>query len=746
MDLMLKQDNYHVLTIEQIASWAGIEVSPPPEIVARVPSLQRGEVWEPQQIELLWDSLLRGFPIGSVVVCKHLHSNLQSDRKQKFAESSVTPNRHILDGQQRINAIALGFSDPFNGNEPQQVLWLDLAPKGTSNSTRNFWVHMTTTAHPWGYKRDDQANRLSASEIRKALQNYGWRDAEDEFKLRITHPSRPPLTRTWPYSAEYPVPLAWLLKAAKDTVGSEKPASQSVFWNIIKERCQNPAVSKFEWAKRLSGLLDHPETVGDLRHAVRGLRRAIGTGIVALEVPNGALRSASKQEKENPHSVEISNVEHIFQRLNRGGTPLQGDELAYSMIKAYWPELEPPITNLASTRKLMPDSKLAVLGTRLALIADPADKNRLPSPPTVSRLRSIAQSKTEQDKERKELIRRQFIGSQPTTLRCNIDLLDNWLLWREDHQSGLPPVLRTRIARERPSIYLLLMHAAKRALQTFGTDARKETLAVSPYIIGLATALDWFGHDHERAVQRLYSKWSHPSWTPSREALKGCLTDCMALDDTGRFGVAKILSPAEIKSTGLIPKTSEMEEFRSWNWYKVWDELNSQEGNKRDQLWLLLDRLRNSKELLLYAQRNFLVKAFSDYDPAREDLWSKHNRPWDFDHILPSKYYHGKWGAGNYKAVCREWAVTIGNLRAWPFEDNRSDQATTAKEKILSAEELTNSFIKDQFELESFSFGSDVIYDEEEARTFAGATRSRILRIYDDWYHTAKIGFLMNEK
>ena len=32
-----------------------------------IPAMQRGLVWAPNQVELLWDSILRGFPIGAFV-------------------------------------------------------------------------------------------------------------------------------------------------------------------------------------------------------------------------------------------------------------------------------------------------------------------------------------------------------------------------------------------------------------------------------------------------------------------------------------------------------------------------------------------------------------------------------------------------------------------------------------------------------------------------------------------------------
>ena len=49
-------------TLWQIASWTSDES----EVL--IPALQRGLVWKPRQVELLWDSILRGFPIGSFML------------------------------------------------------------------------------------------------------------------------------------------------------------------------------------------------------------------------------------------------------------------------------------------------------------------------------------------------------------------------------------------------------------------------------------------------------------------------------------------------------------------------------------------------------------------------------------------------------------------------------------------------------------------------------------------------------
>jgi hypothetical protein len=73
-----------------------------------LPRIQRGYVWQPWKIPYLFDSLYRGFPVNSMILWKV--------SKQKLEEASIARNKNIqdvehllLDGQQRVTSIALGF-------------------------------------------------------------------------------------------------------------------------------------------------------------------------------------------------------------------------------------------------------------------------------------------------------------------------------------------------------------------------------------------------------------------------------------------------------------------------------------------------------------------------------------------------------------------------------------------------------------------------------------------------------------
>lgn len=67
-------------SVLDIAAWQGLDERKSDRIVS-LPALQRGAVWKPQQIENLWDSLFRGFPVGSFLMAPF--DKRRGDRKLK---------------------------------------------------------------------------------------------------------------------------------------------------------------------------------------------------------------------------------------------------------------------------------------------------------------------------------------------------------------------------------------------------------------------------------------------------------------------------------------------------------------------------------------------------------------------------------------------------------------------------------------------------------------------------------------
>jgi len=741
--------NVYALSLSDIASWQFQNLwgkTRKPAIVARVPSLQRGAVWKPEQIELFWDSILRGFPVGSLVVCNKLDKQLEKDPSVSNSGAEDFEH-HLLDGQQRGNAIALGFADPFDGSTKDTAcLWIDLNPEIPRGSTRSYLIRLTTQSHPWGYNKEDATGRLKASEVREALVDYGWRSSTEVTSKRLED-GKPKPREVWPYKAETPVPLSWLMDEALNV------KNEADFWKNIKDRClkkceeQNDKIKDNYWAIKALNFVC--ESSLKREQIFKAVMRAMELRIIALEVPEEAIMSVSEQEKnivegaaiENS-AQNISNVEHLFQRLNSGGTQLDGEELSYSMIKAYWPELEKPTEDVS--KKYMAASRLVTLGARVALASPEHPRpEKLPGSLSVGALRAIARENTKKRQEEQTQIKNFFGQKEDDDLGKVCALIDYWFIGdissTDRSVAGdyyLPPVLRTSIAQGSPDVYVFLMWVARRYLSENSHElnkAKKASLPFGKYFTGLATALHWFGIDKVRTVNHLLDKRFRDG-AIDINSFKGILKEIVSLDD-GISYVTEIIPPDILAKYLTLPTSGSRVTISNWRWYK-WNNTNA---NNKPNPVSLVSKILYNKELLLYAQRRYLLseRRLKDYDPARQDLWKDHNRPWDYDHILAAATVYNKRGM-EYKPVCDEWINTIGNYRAWPFEDNRSDQDTKANDKVLPLE-LDHSLILDLEELNKFSCTRIDLDNSYKVHAFISAARDRLLRIYADWYKSLDI-------
>ena len=144
--------------IKDIASWLLDENG---EI--QLPAIQRGFVWRTYQIENLWDSIFREYPVGS------------------FLLSENKGVKELFDGQQRATSIALGFYNPWEKHEGKvqigndkslPTIWVDLDPKerieeGYRSITTDgsvYLVRALTKSHPWGYRAKNNTERMQISD------------------------------------------------------------------------------------------------------------------------------------------------------------------------------------------------------------------------------------------------------------------------------------------------------------------------------------------------------------------------------------------------------------------------------------------------------------------------------------------------------------------------------------------------------------------------------------------------------
>ena len=148
--------------------------------VLAIPPIQRGFVWKPKQIQDLWDSLLRGMPIGSVLLktTGKGEENAGLSTADRKVEKSSKSGFQLMDGQQRTLAMLLGFPSE---EKAQHKLWIDFSESGKGGSSFQFRV--STEAQPFGFSTDGA--RLSLDDRRKARSSWDRNNEERKKKTNL---------------------------------------------------------------------------------------------------------------------------------------------------------------------------------------------------------------------------------------------------------------------------------------------------------------------------------------------------------------------------------------------------------------------------------------------------------------------------------------------------------------------------------------------------------------------------------
>jgi len=774
------------LSLKEIAAWQLPEVAQlTTDTMAALPSLQRGAVWRPHQVECLWDSLVRGFPIGAFLLAP-----FECDRgKQPFKfqqEQSPAPDRtpefHLLDGQQRANAIALGFLNPWNPKQSKTpaALWVDLSPPPEASDAR-FLFRVLTKSHPWGYRRDNAAYRIHNKQMHDAMEAFCCASPN----LRDKRPAQIPLGCAWPYDADAPIPVALLLEAVQevDPVTALRGRLQQVpLWNAVL-----PELRDWDWARRITTALDgsDPRLVKHLNDLLRSLSACLQEKII----PALVLRpDADPQEPVKDVTVRDP-VETLFIRVNTKGTPLDGEELIYSLLKSAWKDAQKCVEELQF--KIIPAPRLVLLATRLVLASSRDYEGTLPPTPNVSGFRKLLRDDNLEERMQ------QFIRDKGHRIFRTTKIL------LEDGEFGLPVVLSCGIARSRPDVLFLLLRWVDRML-TAGKDPCAMDSRDRRRIVGMVTAFAWFAADPGQCVSRLWKRLQ----SCAVEELEGffshstfMLTLRLGSDDT----VPMLpLVPPKVLADFITARVTDFPNFdaggecwTAWNWGKrmqpdalpedvmawyrrsfegFWERPPREDGSKFDlssassRTWRdLIGRLadwRRRQDLLLYAQRGLIRVHFQDYDPSLPDQMEDINCPWDYDHVHAQNYVAGR---HNIPQIIKDWHGTMGNFRAWPFDINRSDGDATPQDKFENVNDLEReryglsspeqkrhlSFIADdhdwtlwQKSTPSGFFDGKYLSREENVafrQSLIRAVTTRFIAIYGEWYDNVGIADLLPE-
>ncbi len=787
-----------LLYLPHIAAWQ-VARSPAVQhhIMAALPALQRSSVWKPSQIEALWDSVTRGFPIGAFLLAP-FDANRGKQVAKHQQEGIRDPNYHLLDGQQRATAIALGFLNPWTANESvKAVLWVDVdaSPKG---SDLDFVFRVVTKAHPWGYKRSEPGAPLTVNNIRLAIAAY--RKASSP-KHDETRPVNFPLTNVWPWDAETPIPLSLLIEELQNNTATEPLHSR-----ILSKMQKLPfwGDGQLPWQKRVFSLLSGSEINTDLAERFKllteGLEKALkingGYGVPVLVLPQMTRSTAGVENQKDP-------IETLFIRINRSGTPLEGEELIYSILKSSWTDAPQFVEALG--HKLAQPSRLVLLCARLVLAAKATDTKRPPAVPDVARFRRLIQGLDETHPS--------FLADLETFAKKEaVDIFKTARSLLTKDNFALPSVLACELAQKSPDVMFLLLRWIQ-LMRIAGLDPSQISDNRRRQLLGFVTSMSWFAADRSKALTAVWPELHRRDKANQIELFFSRLTfeKMLCLDSHAGLQMLPLPSPEKLEKVIENCVTSgrgvagyggfgdpSHEFWKAWNrwdwmsgrltsdikkWFKdktsnTWGVSNGRDDDALDitakyqEAWtLFINSLWNHRSILLYAQRSWLEKWFPDYDPSQPDQLEDMNRPWDFDHIHPQRYLKNEKGNSlrNIPQIIWDWHRSIGNFRAWPLEANRADGDTSPAIKLTDLGEDENRYsMKTLEEIRQASFIGDddwlrwqnsVPMTEDFPKQYLAypgeygecrkelilAITTRFVKIYREWYATLKIDTLMGD-
>ncbi|MBR6285673.1 MAG: DUF262 domain-containing protein [Bacteroidaceae bacterium] len=548
----------------------------------KIPNIQRGLVWKSMQMELLWDSILRGFPIGSMLVL-----------------GKEGNGGDILDGQQRANAIISGFNknEILGEKKPTNILWFDLNYKSSESDKerRKYGIRLTNASHPWGY--DENGNKLSAKDrrdsLRKALgENYSQIKKSD-WDIRLFVP--------YFFSKQtdfLPIPMAILVNAAKD-----KNISNSDSIKDFKETVTRDVkdFSKFssQWKKLYEDkVLKFISNQAD-EEFFRTFFELNCYSIVFNFVDNN------------------DDIEILFNRVNSRGTQMTNAELTYAAIKHYGAKMCncPDIGQIIKEKSIgiMLEQNLAQLLFRYCF----SDNNKISGEISASKIREKALlDEAKKDSDIVIVNLRKMFSEDSRTIDIIIKRIKEILLTSPDENCKLPNFLLAEIATKNPNLFILLFCIIE-----------KQNHFEDRFVQALIFYLYCFSVNNE-PVSVIFEKVSGGNKIKEETII-----------DVLRDSISREWCYPIISSFKDFPALNETELSDSWNI----DKYSDAEGFSVFKL-LFTYGTYQGLFMLKFAQRRFYKEFFGDYNPSNKEHWDEINRPWDHDHIIPKNWIsNGVW-------------------------------------------------------------------------------------------------------
>lgn len=645
-------------TLKEIATW-------PESREVILPNVQRGFVWKASQIENLWDSLLRGYPVGAFV---------------------LTPNKlekgrfEMLDGQQRATAICLGFSRSTFRNTRYRV-FIDLE-KPPSTDNREFYFRVITPSHPWGYQKTDNTKTLSADNKRHAM---------DFFRehCNITDPfDSNALDKVFPYDSTLPIPFEFFINSVINSTTNDSIASQVFDWlqktgllhdwkNEI-EKIKTDIAENKKSKKKLPSISTDEHIKDRIKEIIEKVKSILdddeGQKIPALYLDIDKIDSRNENIKPNDEKAKFNNedendteesdpIENLFIRLNDGGTPLRGEELNYSILKANIDKSLQELIEISCKGFIKPARFISIAFRLFQHQTKYEDREGLSLKIKPKQFQRAINSKQH---KKAFLAFLNYILLQDKNYD-NLTLLDyskSVLTYHNENcPYGLPNIIVNSIAEKSPEILFLLLYRIINKGEKHG-DRFLLPSEGHRKMLGVMTCLMWLGKSEK---QRNYNRLLRNIW-PGAETLTN-----------EKFWSTITIQRAMLDiSFNTPPSNFELNRIKKLFTEKIRRDTDiiGKRINSSSHLGFIDNMFTyKNRDIVLYSQRHFLSKVISQEHLLLDDT----DVPFDWDHISPNSFVYG---LQDIPPIIKDWYNSNGNFRAWPYSLNRMDQDVSPALKL----------------------------------------------------------------
>lgn len=697
-------------TIDDIANWQNEIRTNESHNTCKIklPSLQRGFIWKPYQIENLWDSILRGYPIGALLMSK----------VDDF-------NKELLDGQQRSTSISIGYLNPFETKRNTQILnikknipsvWVDLKPVQNSVHGMKFGVRVLTRSHPWGYQLKDNRKPISTSDRENALAFFRGKtnDVTKSFS-ELEH------SKINPWDVHFPIPLFVLLESNLKSFEDWFKDINVFIFQYLKEVKTKYSGENF---------VDYRNIEDNLKIIYKAVLRAKQILIPEIVVNQDAL------EENEEHVNEDSNDATLFVRLNSEGTRISGEELIYSLLKSTFP-LAKELVEKIDVKYIAP-SKIVNLFARLSLM-NTQDFERYQKD---MNLIGFRRNFSNQD----------FKEALLTFLKEDeAEILFNRALHIISFNEKLPKVYIKHIVNKSIDLFFVLLVYLYKNKEF--TQEEIKTIHKDFHVIAL------FNEDAKKTAIKFFEilkRNEFKNWTDSVKLLKKehesfvlFLIDTKQFKETSSLILKNYINDRNSNFTihdyvkNIFRANKDSINFLLLNKIKKEEETPEQFENRiMDEVthhWIIFsNKIYWDKTFLILAQKEYFNREFKDY--MEFDGIEDTNRPWDWDHIYPNSWVYSKKGIS---PLVRHILNTNGNFRALSFNENRS-QSNYQSPKFRfedKTEAQQDSFIKEN-DLEywlQLSNKENRLKESSKSKdkidAFINASFERMNNIYDEVFN-----------